>query len=102
MRVVVALNRPTGSLGRPRATGCASLADCGNEIVLLHRINKRSTRFVAIWAPSESRGTVIVAFNPVREVKTVLRKMRNIHARKLVPSRSDENPFFRVSQCAKL
>src|SRR4029077_1139827 len=28
MRVVVALNRPTGSLGRPRATGCASLADC--------------------------------------------------------------------------
>ena len=32
-----------------------------------------------------SRGTVIVAFNPVREVKNVLRKMRYIHARKLVP-----------------
>ncbi len=39
------------------------------------------------------RGTVIVAFNPVREVKNVLCKMRNIHARKLVPSRNDENPF---------
>ena len=49
MQVAVALNRPTRSFGRPRATGCASSADCGNQIVLLHRINKRSTRFVARW-----------------------------------------------------
>jgi hypothetical protein len=42
---------------------------------------------------SESRDRVIVAFNPVRDVKNVLRKMRYIHARKLVPKRNDENPF---------
>jgi hypothetical protein len=42
---------------------------------------------------SESRDRVSVAFNPVRDVKNVLRKIRNIHARKLVPKRNDENPF---------
>jgi hypothetical protein len=35
---------------------------------------------------STSRGTVIVTFSPLREVKNVLRKMRYIHARKLVPN----------------
>jgi len=34
---------------------------------------------------SASRGTVDVARSPVREVRNVFRKMRYIHARKLVP-----------------
>ena len=36
---------------------------------------------------------VIVTLSPVREVKNVLRKMRYIHARKLVPNWKDGNPF---------
>ncbi len=42
---------------------------------------------------SESRGTVEAALSPVREVRNVLRRMRYIHARKLVPNWKDENPF---------
>ena len=43
--------------------------------------------------PSASRGTVIVAFNPVREVKNGLRKMQYIHARQSVPRWNEEIPF---------
>jgi hypothetical protein len=42
---------------------------------------------------SKSRETVEVARRPVREVKNVLRKMRYIQARKLVPNWKDENPL---------
>lgn len=34
----------------------------------------------------------MVAFNPVREVRNVLRRMRYIQARKLVPGWNDPKP----------
>jgi hypothetical protein len=38
--------------------------------------------------------------NPVRELRNVLRKIRYIHARKLVPSRKDTNPFKALAQAS--
>ena len=35
----------------------------------------------------------MVVRNPVRDVKNVLRRMRYIHARKLLPAWNDANPF---------
>ena len=57
-----------------------------------HRLRVSRSIGSSRLSSSGSRGTVMVAFSPAREVKKVLRKIRYIQARKLVPSWNDENP----------
>src|ERR1700690_1406854 len=78
-------------------TGNSSIARCSSSRF------ERSTRSVSGVLPStgnsggssssESRDRVIFAFNLVRDVKNVFRKIRYIHARKLVPKRNEGKPF---------
>ena len=48
-------------------------------------------RLIVNLAPAQVRKEGS-AFNPLREVKNVLRKIRYIHARKFVPGANDANP----------